>query len=50
MGDFNKTLSQQLLKFCQVLRENLQGFFTFIYNGEVREEKVQIQHCNDKLY
>jgi len=50
MGNFNKTLSLQLFEFCQVLRDHLLDFFTFIANGETREEKVQIQHCNDKLY
>lgn len=50
MGDFNKMLFLQLLKICQVLRETLQGVFTVADNEEVREEKVQIQHCKDKLY
>lgn len=49
MGDFNKTLFLQLLTFCQVLRENLQGVFTVADNEEIREEKVQSQHCKDKL-
>lgn len=40
MGDLNETLFLQLLKFCQVLRENLQGVFTVTDNEEVREEKV----------
>lgn len=36
MGDFNRTPSLQLLKACQVLRETLQGVFTFIANGGVK--------------
>lgn len=48
MGDFNKMLFLQLLTFCQVLRENLQGVFTVADNEEVREEKVQSQHYKDK--
>jgi len=49
MDDFKKTFALQLLKYCYY------SFFLFVCflvkaNGKVREEKVKIQHFNDKWH
>lgn len=45
MDDFGKSLTLQLLKYCEILRENLKGFFALLFiffpvivNGEVKVE------------